>query len=66
MSGTGSGEARAASPVERRPFGPTGRPVAAIGQGSWCIDDADRPPPAVAALRHSLDLGMNYIDTAEQ
>lgn len=64
MSGTGSGEAYAASPIERPPFGPTGRSVAAIGQGSWYIDDAHRPT-AVAALRRGLDLGMTHIDTAE-
>ena len=63
MSGTGSGEAYAASPVERRPFGPTGRSVAAIGQGSWYIDDAHRPT-AVAARPRGLHRGMTQNHTA--
>jgi diketogulonate reductase-like aldo/keto reductase len=50
--------------MERSPFGPTMREVAAIGQGTWYIDEAD-PEPAIAALRRGLDLGMTHIDTAE-
>ncbi len=50
--------------TEQRPFGPTGRQVPVIGQGTWRIDDAHRPI-AVAALRRGLDLGMTHIDTAE-
>ncbi len=50
--------------MELRRFGPVPREVAAIGQGTWYIDDAHRPT-AVAALRRGLDLGMNHIDTAE-
>lgn len=50
--------------MERRPFGPLNHEVAAIGQGTWYIDDAHRPD-AVAALRRGLDLGMTHIDTAE-
>ncbi|CAA2160907.1 aldo/keto reductase [Methylobacterium brachiatum] len=50
--------------MERRPFGPLPREVAVIGQGTWFIDDADRPT-AVAALRRGLDLGMTHLDTAE-
>ena len=57
------GESQAAA-MEQRPFGPSGRPVPAIGQGTWRIDDAHRPM-AVAALRRGLDLGMTHIDTAE-
>ncbi|HEV7632600.1 MAG TPA: aldo/keto reductase [Steroidobacteraceae bacterium] len=52
------------SRVPQRPFGTTGRPVAAIGQGSWKIEGASRAA-AVAALRRGLDLGMTHIDTAE-
>ena len=48
----------------QRPFGSEGCRVSAIGQGTWCIDDAHRPA-AVAALRRGLDLGMTHIDTAE-
>ena len=28
--------------MERRPFGPTKREVAVIGQGTWYIDNDDR------------------------
>lgn len=65
MSGIGdTGSRPEASAIKRRPFGPTGRAVAAIGQGSWYIDDAHRPT-AIAALQHGLDLGMTHVDTAE-
>jgi diketogulonate reductase-like aldo/keto reductase len=47
-----------------RTFGPTGRRIAAIGQGSWKIEDAEADS-AVAALRRGLDLGLNHLDTAE-
>jgi diketogulonate reductase-like aldo/keto reductase len=50
--------------LEQRPFGPAGRPVAAIGQGSWQIEAA-READALAALRRGLDLGLTHIDTAE-
>ena len=53
-----------AAGTEQRPFGPTGRQVPVIGQGTWRIDDAHRPM-AVAALRRGLGLGMTHIDTAE-
>jgi diketogulonate reductase-like aldo/keto reductase len=43
-------------------FGNTERAVAAIGQGSWQIEDGDT---AVAALQAGIDLGMTHIDTAE-
>ncbi len=50
--------------MERHQFGPTGREVAIVGQGTWQIDERDRAA-AVAALRRGLDLGMTHIDTAE-
>lgn len=50
--------------MERRPFGPTTREVAVVGQGTWYLDQGDRGA-AVAALRRGLDLGMTHIDTAE-
>jgi len=50
--------------MERRPFGPTGREVAVIGQGTWYIEAGDRAL-AIAALRRGIDLGMTHIDTAE-
>jgi diketogulonate reductase-like aldo/keto reductase len=50
--------------MNQRQFGPTGRSVAVIGQGSWNIETGDRAL-AVTALRRGLDLGMTHIDTAE-
>jgi len=46
------------------PFGPTGRQVSIVGQGTWNLERADRSR-AIAALRRGLDLGMSHIDTAE-
>ena len=45
-----------------RNFGPTARPVAAVGQGSWKIEASTQ---SVAAIQRGLDLGLNHIDTAE-
>ena len=45
-------------------FGPTLRNVSTIGQGTWCIDEAERDT-AMIALRCGLDLGLTHIDTAE-
>jgi diketogulonate reductase-like aldo/keto reductase len=50
--------------MEYRPFGPTGREVAAIGQGTW-YKETDDLESAIAALRVGIDLGMTHIDTAE-
>ena len=50
--------------MERHPFGSIKRQVAAIGQGTWHIETAERRS-AIAALRRGLDLGMTHIDTAE-
>ncbi|MFM2288042.1 MAG: hypothetical protein RL684_1185 [Pseudomonadota bacterium] len=50
--------------MQQRPFGTTQRPVAAIGQGSWRLEQASKPE-AIAALRAGLDLGLTHIDTAE-
>lgn len=46
------------------PFGPTGRNIGSIGQGTWYIDQG-ASKPAVAALRLGMELGMDHIDTAE-
>jgi diketogulonate reductase-like aldo/keto reductase len=51
-------------PGAPRRFGPTGRDVAAVGQGSWRAEEA-RSATVIAALRRGLDLGMTHIDTAE-
>jgi diketogulonate reductase-like aldo/keto reductase len=50
--------------MRQHPFGPTNRPVAVTGQGTWNIDTGDRAL-AAAALRAGIDLGMTHIDTAE-
>jgi diketogulonate reductase-like aldo/keto reductase len=50
--------------MERRQFGSTNQEVAMIGQGTWCIESADRVS-AIAALRRGIDLGLTHIDTAE-
>ena len=47
-----------------RIFGATKRRVAAIGQGSWNIEQA-AADSAIAALQRGLDLGLTHIDTAE-
>lgn len=45
-------------------FGPTGKEVSVVGQGTWNLERDDRRG-AIAALRRGLDLGMTHIDTAE-
>ncbi len=50
--------------METRPFGPTGRRLPAVGQGTWQMEDDDRSM-AVAALERGLDAGMTHVDTAE-
>ena len=47
-----------------RSFGPTGRDVPLVGQGSWRAEESSAGG-AIAALRRGLDLGMRHIDTAE-
>lgn len=47
-----------------KPFGPTGRNVSTIGQGTWQTEESGRAR-SIAALRAGLDLGMSHIDTAE-
>jgi diketogulonate reductase-like aldo/keto reductase len=49
--------------MESRSFGPTRRPVAVIGQGTWEMQHDRRA--AIAALRRGLDAGMTHVDTAE-
>ncbi len=49
--------------VMLRRFGPAGREVAVVGQGTWRLEEANSA--AIAALRRGLDLGMTHIDTAE-
>jgi diketogulonate reductase-like aldo/keto reductase len=50
--------------MKKRRFGPTGREVAVIGQGTWNMERDDRRA-AIAALRRGLEVGMTHVDTAE-
>ena len=45
-------------------FGPTGRDVPVIGQGTWYIEQEERAL-VIEAMRLGIDLGMTHIDTAE-
>jgi diketogulonate reductase-like aldo/keto reductase len=45
---------------------PSGRRIAALGQGTWHMaEDPRRRADEIAALRLGIDLGMTLIDTAE-
>lgn len=57
--------ARKESAMQTRPFGPTGREVPILGQGTWYLDRAASRRDAIAALQRGIDLGMTHIDTAE-
>jgi len=48
----------------KRSFGSTGRSVAAVGQGTWRIEES-AADSVITAMRRGLDLGMTHIDTAE-
>jgi diketogulonate reductase-like aldo/keto reductase len=50
--------------MQERTFGPTGRRLPVIGQGTWNMERDDRAG-AIAALRRGLDLGSTHVDTAE-
>jgi diketogulonate reductase-like aldo/keto reductase len=50
--------------VPLRVFGPTGRRVAGVGQGSWRAEETGAAA-VIASLRRGIDLGMTHIDTAE-
>jgi diketogulonate reductase-like aldo/keto reductase len=45
-------------------FGPTGKLVPSIGQGTFLMEHDDRRA-AVRSLRAGIDLGMTHLDTAE-
>ncbi|HEY6237293.1 MAG TPA: aldo/keto reductase [Candidatus Elarobacter sp.] len=49
-----------------RAFGPTGRDVPIIGQGTWNVPTRGaRADEAKVALRRGVELGMVHVDTAE-
>ena len=61
-----------ATPLPTRPLGTTGMEITRVGLGAWAIgggdwqfgwgdqDDAD----SIAAIRHAVKVGVNWIDTA--
>ena len=71
MRGSGTGESSRAAPSRTR-LGRTSLEITPVGFGAWAIgggnwqggwgpqDDDD----SIAAIRHALDLGINWIDTA--
>ncbi|HEY0383978.1 MAG TPA: aldo/keto reductase [Candidatus Elarobacter sp.] len=49
-----------------RRFGPTGRDVPVVGQGTWNVPTRGaRADDAKRALRRGIELGMVHVDTAE-
>ncbi len=50
--------------MQARDFGPTGRALPSVGQGTWHLETDDERA-AMAALRRGVDLGMTHVDTAE-
>jgi diketogulonate reductase-like aldo/keto reductase len=50
--------------MRQRAFGPMGRRLPVLGQGTWNMERDDRAG-AIAALRRGLDRGMTHVDTAE-
>ncbi|HEY9084890.1 MAG TPA: aldo/keto reductase [Candidatus Tyrphobacter sp.] len=52
--------------MREKRFGPTGRMVPVVGQGTWDLPEhgAGRKE-AIAAIRRGIDLGMRHLDTAE-
>lgn len=50
--------------MKHREFGPTGKEISIVGQGTWNMERDDRRG-AVESLRRGLDLGMSHVDTAE-
>jgi len=52
--------------MTRKPFGPAGVAVAAIGQGTWDFPESGkRLEEAQRAIRRGIELGMTHLDTAE-
>jgi diketogulonate reductase-like aldo/keto reductase len=49
-----------------KPFGPTGRELPAIGQGTWDVPEhgAGRAD-VIRTIRRGIELGMTHVDTAE-
>lgn len=50
--------------MDYRLFGPTGREVSVVGEGTWYFERSEKPS-VVAALKKCVEIGMNHMDTAE-
>jgi aryl-alcohol dehydrogenase-like predicted oxidoreductase len=61
-----------ASPLPTRPFGRTDMSITPVGFGAWAIGGADwvagwgkqDDSASIAAIRHAVERGINWIDTA--
>lgn len=55
--------------IPRRPLGPTGVAVSEVGLGTWQLGGADwgdvDEAAALGMLRRAVELGVNFIDTAD-
>ena len=54
--------------MKRRALGASGIEVSVIGMGCWGMSGSYGPADeakSVATLHHALDLGINFIDTAD-
>lgn len=51
--------------MEYRRLGKSGLKVSAIGLGTNAFGGRLDEPQAVSVVRHALELGVNYIDTAD-
>lgn len=52
--------------MHTKEFGPTGRRLPVIGQGSWDLPERGAAArEAIAAIRRGIELGMTHLDTAE-
>ena len=54
--------------MRRKRLGKSGIEVSAIGLGCWGMSGSYGPADeseSVATLHHALDLGVNFIDTAD-
>src|SRR6266581_2918004 len=62
-------ERRQGDAMEYRPLGRTGWKISAIGFGAWAIGGSDwgstDDTTSLAALHRAIDLGVNFIDTAD-
>lgn len=50
--------------MRTRPFGPTGKQVPVVGQGTWRMEADDRAS-CIQALRRGVEAGAVHVDTAE-